>query len=166
MVLGWRVRGGEFPLSRTLVGPELHYGQISTTQKPFPRKNAHSRTLYNTWSLFLDAQSSCVVLWVVLGLVCCLRWNMGTKLGRSQLHVILVGRFSRARTLLCQTPHLPCIDCQVWFPGATHRAIKRYQKVRMQSSVSESSGNSIAGRYGPLCAQRAGAAFFWFRCYK
>ena len=30
----------------------------------------------------------------------------------------------------------------------------------------ESSGNSIAGRHGPLCAQRAGAAFFWFRCYK
>ena len=65
------------PLSRT---PELHYGQISTTQKdgtpPFPRRNAHSRTLYSTWSLLLDAQSSCVVLLVVLGLVRCLRWKM------------------------------------------------------------------------------------------
>ena len=28
---------------------------------------------------------------------------------------------------------LPCIDGQVWFPGATHRAIKRYQKVWRQS---------------------------------
>ena len=38
------------------------------------------------WSLLLDTQSSCVVLLVVLGLVRCLRWKMGTKLGRSQLH--------------------------------------------------------------------------------
>ena len=130
----WRVRGGELRLSRTLVDPELQYGQISTTQKePFPRRNAHSRTLYSAWSLLLDGQSSCVVLWVVLGLVRCLRWNMGTELGRSQQHVRLVGRFSRARTLLCQTRHLSCIDGQVWFLGATHRAIKRYQKVWRQS---------------------------------
>ena len=135
--MAWRVRGGELPLSRTPVDPELHNGQISTTQKdgtpPFPRRSAHSRTLCSAWSLLLDAQSSCVVLLVVLGLVRCLRWKMGTKLGRSQLHVRPVGRFSRARTLLCQTPHLPCLDGQVWFPGATHRAIKRYQKVWRQS---------------------------------
>ena len=88
-------------------------------------------------------------------------WNMGTKLGGSQLHAEPVGRLSRARTSLCQTshpskvirrretavemslpphldaaetPHLPCLDGQVWFPGVTHRAIKRHQKVRMQSS--------------------------------
>ena len=30
--MAWRVRGGELPLSRTLVDPELHYGQISTTE--------------------------------------------------------------------------------------------------------------------------------------
>ena len=83
-------------------GPELHYGQISTTLKDgtplFPRRNAHSRTLYSAWSLLLDAQSSCVVLLVVLGRVRCLWWKMGTKLGRSQLHVRLVGGFSRGRT--------------------------------------------------------------------
>ena len=97
----------------TLVDPELHYGQISTTQKPFPRKNVHNRTLYNTWSLFLGAQSSCVVLWVVLGLVRCLRWNMGTELGRSQLHVTSVGGFSRFRTV--GTSLLSRLDGQVWF---------------------------------------------------
>ena len=32
-----------------------------------------------------------------------------------------------------ETPHLPCLDGQVWFPGVIHRAIKRHQKVRMQS---------------------------------
>ena len=127
----WRVRGGELPLSMTLVDPELHYGQISTTQKPFPRKNAHSRTLYNTWSLFLGAQSSCVVLWVVLGLVRCLRCNMGTELGRSQLHVRSVGGFSRARTV--GTSLLSRLDGQVWFPGVTHRAIKRCPKVWRKS---------------------------------
>ena len=124
------------------------YGQISTTQKPFPRKNAHSRTLYNAWSLLLDAQSPCVVLLVVLGLFRCLWWNMGTKMGGSQLRVRSVGGFSRARTSHCQTsflsrvirrkettvgtsllsrldaavtPHLPHLDGQVLFPGVTHR---------------------------------------------
>ena len=137
----WRVRDGELPLSRTLEDPKLHYGRISTTQKdgtpPFPRRNAHSKTLYSTWSLLLDAQSPCVVLLVVLGFVRCLRWKMGTKLGRSQLRVKLVGRFSRARTVgtpllsrldAAETPHLPCLEGQVWFPGATHRAIKRFPK--------------------------------------
>ena len=32
-----------------------------------------------------------------------------------------------------ETPHLPCLDGQVLFPGVTHRAILRHQKVRMQS---------------------------------
>ena len=116
-------------------------GPISTTQKdgtpPSPRRNAHTRTLYSTWSLLLDAQSPCVVLLVVLGLFRCLRWKMGTKLGRSQLHVRPVGGFSRARTVgtsllsrldAAETPHLPCLDGQVWFPGATHRAIKTVPK--------------------------------------
>ena len=58
----------------------------------------HSKTLHNAWSLLLDSQSSCDVFLVVLGLVPCLRWKMGTKMGRSQSHVRLVGRFSRART--------------------------------------------------------------------
>ena len=31
------------------------------------------------------------------------------------------------------TSNLPYLDGQVWFPGVTHRAIKRYQKARMQS---------------------------------
>ena len=93
-------------------------------------------------------------------LVRSLWWNMGTKLEGSQLYAEPVGRLSRARTSLCQTsfpskvirrrettvemsllprldaaetPHLPCLDGQVWFPGVTHSAIKRYQKVRMQS---------------------------------
>ena len=139
--MAWRVRGGELPLSRTLVDPDLHYGQISTTQKdgtpPFLRRNAHSRTLYSAWSLLLDAQSSCVVLLVVLGLVRCLRWKMGTKLGRSQLHVRpharTVGTSLLSRLDAAETPHLPCLDGQVWFPGATLRAIKRCQKVWRQS---------------------------------
>ena len=59
---------------------------------------------------------------------------MGTKLGRSQLHVKSVGGFSRARTAgtsllsrldAAETLHLPCLVGQVWFPGATHRAIQR-----------------------------------------
>ena len=99
-------------------GPRAHDSQISTTQKPFPRKNAHSRTLYNTWSLFLGAQSSCVVLRVVLGLVRCLRWNMGTELGRRQLQVRSVGGFSRAQTV--GKSLLSRLDGQVWFPGVTH----------------------------------------------
>ena len=122
--MAWRVRGGELPLSLTLVDPELHYGQISTTQKPFPRENAHSRTLYIASSLLLDAQSSCVVFLVVLSLVRCLRWKMGTKLGRSQLHVRLVGGFSRARTVgasllsrldAAETLHLPCLSVKCGF---------------------------------------------------
>ena len=85
---------------------------------------------------------------------------MDTKLGGSQLRAEPVGRLSRARTSHCQTsflprvirrkettvgtsllsrldaaetPHLPCLDGQVWFPGVTHRVIKRHQTVRMQS---------------------------------
>ena len=189
MVMAWRVKGGELPLPRTLVDPELHYGQISTTRKPFLRRNAHNKTLYNAWSLLLEAQSSCVVLLVVLGLSRSLWWNMGTNLGRSQPHVRPVGRFSRARTVgtpllsrldAAETLHLPCLVGQVRFPGATHRAIKRCPKVWRQSwgtarnlirfgticwvkTVSESSGNDSTSRYGPLRAQRAGAAFFRFR---
>ena len=37
-------------------------------------------------------------------LVRCLRWKMGTKLGRSQLHVRPVGGFSRARTVRNVSP--------------------------------------------------------------
>ena len=146
MVMAWRVRGGELPLSRTLVDTELHYGQISTTQKdgtpPFPRRNAHSRTLYNAWSLLLGAQSSCVGNLVVSDRVRSLWWNMDTKLGGSQLRVRSVGGFSRARTVgtsllsrldAAETPHLPCLDGQMCFPGATHRAIKRCQKGWRQS---------------------------------
>ena len=81
--------------------------------------------------LFLGAQSSCVVLWVVLGLVRCLRWNMGTELGRSQLHVKSVGGFSRARTV--GTSLLSRLGGQVWFPGVTHRAIKQCPKVWRKS---------------------------------
>ena len=90
---------------------------------------------------------------VVPGLVHSLWWNVGTKLGGSQSHAEPVGRLSRARTSLCQTsypskvirrrmetavemslpphldaaetPHLPCLDGQGWFPGVTHRAIQR-----------------------------------------
>ena len=141
MVMAWRVRGGELPLSRTLVEPELLYGQISTTQKSFSRRNVRSKTLYNAWYLLLETQSSCVVFLVVLGLGRCLRWKMGAKLGRSQSHVRLVGRLSRARTVethllsrldAAETLHLPCLVGQVWFPGASHRAIKRCPKVWMQ----------------------------------
>ena len=112
-------------------GPRAPLRSNFDDQKPFPKKNAHSRTLYNTWSLFLGAQSSCVVLWVVLGLVRCLRWNMGTELGRSQLHVRSVGGFSRARTV--GTSLLSRLDGQVWFLGVTHRAIKWCPKVWRKS---------------------------------
>ena len=138
MVMAWRVRGGQTP-----VDPELHYGQISTTQKDgtpdFPRRNAHSRMLYSAWSLLLDAQSSCVVLLVVLGLFRCLRWKMGTKLGRSQLHVRSVGRFSRARTLLCQTPHLPCLGGQ---------SVVSWSDSPRESSGAKKCGGSHGGLHG------------------
>ena len=58
---------------------------------------------------------------VVLGLVSSLWWNMGTKLGRTQLHVGPVGRFSLARTSLesrVETPRLPGLKSQVWRIGA------------------------------------------------
>ena len=66
----------------------------------------------------------------------------GTKLGRSQPHVRPMGGFSRARTVgthllsrldAVETLHLPRLVGQVWFPGATHRAIKRCPKVWRQS---------------------------------
>ena len=63
--------------------------------------------------------------------------NMDTKLGGSQLRAEPVGRPIGTSLLprldAAETPHLPCLDGQVRFPGVTHRAIKRYQKVRMQS---------------------------------
>ena len=136
------------------VDPELHYGQISMTQKdgtpPVPRRNAYNGTWYIAWLLSMVGQSSRVVILVVLGLVRSLWWNMGTKLGRSQLHVGPVGRFSRARTLLesrVEAPLLPGLKSQVWRLGAK----------RCVNSLGVC-GNSIAGRYGPLCAQPAGGA--------
>ena len=125
-----------------------------------PRRNAYNETWFSAWPLLLVALSSSVEILVVLVRVCSPWWNMSTKLGRSQLHVGPVGRLSRVRTSLCQTshpskvirrretavemslpphldaaetPHLPGLGGQVWFPGATHRAIKRHQKVWMQS---------------------------------
>ena len=104
--------------------------------------------------------SSSVVFLVAPDRVRSLWWNMDTKLGGSQLRAEPVGRLSSARTSLRQTfsptkvirrrettfgmsllprldaaetPHLPCLDGQGWFPGASHRAIKRCQKVMMQS---------------------------------
>ena len=126
--------------------PELHHAQLWTTQKdgtpPSPRRNAHSRTLYSAWSLLLDAQSSCVVLLVVLGLVRCLRWKMGTKLGRSQLHARPVEIFPRPSVTLSNT---------------SPAMYRRSSVVSWSDSLT-----ARAGRYGPLCAQRAGATFFWF----
>ena len=116
--------------------------------------------MYIAWPLLLVALSSSVGNLVVPDRVRSLWWNMDTKLGGSQLRAEPVGRLSRGRTshwqisspsrvirrketsvgtsLLsrldaAETPHLPYLDGQVLFPGVTHRAIKRYQKVRMQS---------------------------------
>ena len=110
--------------------------------------------------MLLVALSSSVGNLVAPDRVRSLCWNMDARLGGSQLRAELVGRLSRARTSHYQTfspsrvirrketivgmsllprldavetPHLPCLDGQVLFPGVTHRAIKRYQKVRMQS---------------------------------
>ena len=67
------------------VDPELHYGQISMTQKDgtprVPRRNAYNGTWYIAWLLSMVGQSSRVVILVVLGLVRSLWWDMGTKLG-------------------------------------------------------------------------------------
>ena len=61
MVVAWRARGGKLLPLRTLLDPELHYGQISITQKdgtpPVPRRNAHNGTWYIAWHLLLVAQS-------------------------------------------------------------------------------------------------------------
>ena len=125
MVVAWRARGGKLLPLRTLLDPELHYGQISITQKdgtpPVPRRNAHNGTWYIAWHLLLVAQSFCVVLLAVLGLVRSLWWKMGTMLGRSQLHVGPVGSFSRARTPLesrVESPLLPGLKSQVCRLGA------------------------------------------------
>ena len=125
MFVAWRARGEKLPPLRTLVGPELHYGQISMTQKdgtpPVPRRNAYNGTWYIAWPLSMVAQSSSVPILVVLGLVRSLWWNMGTKLGRIQLHVQPVGRFSRTRASLesrVETLLLPGLKSQVWRLGA------------------------------------------------
>ena len=116
--------------------------------------------VYIARPLLLVALSSSAGNLVVPDRVRSLWWNMDTKQGGSQLRAEPVGRLPRARTSLCQTlspskvirrrgttvgmsllprldaaetPHLPCLDGQVLFPGVTHRAIKQYQKVRMQS---------------------------------
>ena len=52
---------------------------------------------------------------------------------KSDKKEIIVGTSLLSRLDAAETPHLPCLDGQVLFPGVTHRAIKRYQKVRMQS---------------------------------
>ena len=136
--MAWRVRGGELPLSRTLVAPELHHGQISMTQKDgtprVPRRNAHSRTLNSAWSLLLDAQSSCVVLLVVLGLVRCLRWNIGTKLGRSQLHVRPVGGFSAPERYSVKdlTCHVSTVKCGFWSDSPRDQAVSKSVEAVME----------------------------------
>ena len=109
--------------------------------------------MYIAWPLLLVALSSSEGNLVVLDLVRSLWWNMGTELGGAEP----VGRLSRARTSLesrVESPLLPDLKSQVYCLGAK----------RCVNSLG-SSGNSMAGRYGPLCAQRAGAVFFWFRCY-
>ena len=72
------------------------------------------------------AQSSSVVILIVLGLVHSLWWNMGTKLGGSQQHAEPVGRLSRARTSResrVETPLLPGLKSQV-----CKEYISRYRK--------------------------------------
>ena len=63
-------------------GPRAPLRSNFDDQKPFLRRNAHSKTLYNAWSLLLEGQSLCVVLLVVLGLVRCLRWKNGYEAGK------------------------------------------------------------------------------------
>ena len=140
----WRVRGGELPLSRTLVDPELHYGQISTTQKdgtpPFPRRNAHSRTLYSMvpvagHPIIMCGTSGCS------GSCSLSAVENGYEAGKKPATCQTCGRiFPRPNgrnvspvTSRSSRNTSPCLDGQVWFPGATHRAIKRCQKVWRQS---------------------------------
>ena len=89
------------------------------------------------------------------GLVRCLQWKMGTKLGRSQLHVRTCGRiFPRPNIsgIKSRIPLLPGLKSQVCCLGAK-RCV-----------------NSLGVKWKqycrPLWAQRAGAVFLWFRCYK
>ena len=170
----WRVRGGELPLSLALVAPELHYGQISTTQKdgtsPFPRRHAHSRTLNSAWSLLLDAQSPCVVLLVVLGLVRCLRWNMGTKLGRSQLALSdLWEDFPAPERYSVKhlTRHVSTVKCGFWSDSPRDQAVpKSVEAVTEDCTESHQIWNEMLGEQsrsqvgtalpaamGPLCAR-------------
>ena len=129
---------------------------------------------------------------------CPLWWNVGTKLGGSQLRAEPVGRRSRARMSLCQTSfpvksdkkkgnnsrnvschvstqpkHLTChvstVKCGFLERltarssgtkkcGCSHGGLHGVSSDLERNAgwtVSESSGDSIAGRYGPLCAQRA-----------
>ena len=120
MFVALKARVGKLPPLLTQVDLELHYGQISMTQKdgtpPVPRRNAYNGTWYIAWP-----PSSSAVILVVLGLVRSLWWNTGTKLGRGQLHAEPVGRLSRARTPLesrVEAPLLPGLNSQVCRLGA------------------------------------------------
>ena len=61
----------------------------------------HAGTKYIAQNLLLVGQSSSVERWGALGLVCSLRWNMGTHLGRSQPRARLAGKtFPRPKVTL------------------------------------------------------------------
>ena len=122
--MAWRVRGGELPLSRTLVDPELLYGQISTTQKPFLRRNAHSKDVVQRMvpvagrPIIMCGTSGCS------GSCSLSAVEIGYEAGKKPATCQTCGEdFPRTRTVgtallsrldVAETPHLPCLVSQVW----------------------------------------------------
>ena len=55
-------------------------------------------------------------------------WQISSPSKVARRRETTVGMSLLPRLDEAEAPHPPCLDGQVWFPGVTHRAIKRYQK--------------------------------------
>ena len=79
---------------------------------------------------------------------------------RHTVRLFPVGTSLLSRLDAAETPHLPCLDGRVLFPAVTHRATKRYQKVRMQSAQSliRPKQTSMPIRHDPLVLRQEDGA--------
>ena len=129
MVMTWRVRGGELPLSMTLVDPKLHYDQISTTQKAFSEEECSQQ---DDVQHMVPVSGRQIIMCGTLGCSgsCSLSVvEYGYGAGKKPATCQICGRISRT----VGTSLLSRLDGQVWFPGVTHRAIKRCPEVWRKS---------------------------------
>ena len=175
MVMTWRVRGGELPLSMTLVDPELHYGQISTTQKPFPQEECSQQDVVQH---MVPVSGRPIIM---CGTVGCSGSCSLSGAGKKPATCQICGRIfpcPNSRNVSPVTSRRSSVVS--WSDSPRDQAVSKSVGEVMEDCTksdqiwndtlseqsSESSGNDSASRYGPLCAQRAGAALFWFRCHK